>query len=342
VPTVLSSMREARVSAGLSQAAVATAAGISRQSVGAIEAGRHRPSVDAALAIARAVGRSVEDVFGQTPSGCAPVLGRPLSDGSAILAARVGDRVVCAAASDALAFVGWPDANAVLEDGQARLLPGADLDGLVVVGCDPALGSAAAMLSSGGRRRLIALSGSTATALAAMGQGRAHGAVVHNRAGRLPSAPPGTLRLHLARWRVGVASRGQRGRSVAELCEQRARVVQREAGASSQKAFLSAVAAEGAGPVAGPVASSHVEVARRVADGAVAGVTMEPAALQYGLAFGELEEHVAEIWVDERWRAHPGIDALGNLLRSDAFTSRMSLVGGYELVGCGLQKGPPQ
>jgi DNA-binding XRE family transcriptional regulator len=59
----VSALREARTGAGLSQEALAAAAGVSRQAVGAIEAGRHRPSVDAALAIAAAVGRSVEELF---------------------------------------------------------------------------------------------------------------------------------------------------------------------------------------------------------------------------------------------------------------------------------------
>src|SRR3954452_12693130 len=96
-------LREARLAAGLSQAALAGAAGVSRQAVGAIEAGLHRPSVDAALAIAGAVGRSVEDLFGAAAERSETVLGSPLHDGAAVLAARVGDRLVHAAARDALA-----------------------------------------------------------------------------------------------------------------------------------------------------------------------------------------------------------------------------------------------
>src|SRR4051794_26915602 len=96
-------LREARLAAGLSQAALAGAAGISRQAVGAIEAGLHRPGVDAALALAPAVGRSVEALFGAAPAGSETVLGTSVPDGAAVLAARVGDRVMHAAASDTLA-----------------------------------------------------------------------------------------------------------------------------------------------------------------------------------------------------------------------------------------------
>lgn len=332
-------IREARSSAGLSQAALAAAAGISRQAVGAIEAGTHRPGVDAALAISRVIGRPVEQLFADAAAAEArPISGHPLPDGSAILAARVGDQVVYAAASDALAYVGWPQANAVLDAQRPAPLPDTDLDGFVVVGCDPALGLAATMLPSRGPHRLIALSGSTTTALETMREGRAHGAVVHDRAERLPTPPPGTLRMHLARWRVGVASRGRRARSVAELCQRRTRVVQREAGASSQKALLVAAVAAGARAPDGPIASGHLDVARRVAAGAAAGVTMEPAALQLGLAFSALEEHVAELWVDARWRAHGAVDAIGGVLRSPAFAARLTLVGGYEAARSGSEE----
>ena len=160
-PTTL---RAARRGAGLSQAALAERAGISRQAVGAIEAGQHRPSVDAAMALASAVGRSVEELFAAPAGAPVPVFG-PVADGGGVLAARVGDRLVYAPAREALAVEGWPRANAVMREGRPEPLPGSDLDGHVLVGCDPALGLAAAMLPSCGPHRLVALSGSTATAL---------------------------------------------------------------------------------------------------------------------------------------------------------------------------------
>jgi putative molybdopterin biosynthesis protein len=332
-------IRNARLAAGLSQAEVAAAAGISRQAVGAIEAGRHRPGVDAAMAIARVVGEPVEELFAPRPADAQPVLGAPLPDGTGALAARVGEQPVYAAAAAAVGLTGWPQPNAVVEEGRPRPLPGADLEALVAVGCDPALGLLASMLPSRGPRRMIALSGSTASALEAMRAGRAHAAVVHDRAGCLPSAPRGALRLQIASWRVGIATRGSRPRSVAELCRRGTRVVQREAGASSQKALASALAAEGSAGLPGPTAPGHLEVARRVADGAPAGITMEPAALQHGLAFCPLEEHDAELWVDARWRAHPGVEAAAEVLRSSAFITCLRMVGGYGVAHSGSQRG---
>jgi len=328
-------LRAARNAAGLSQAALAAAAGVSRQAIGAIEAGHHRPSVDAALAIARSVGASVELLF-SAESSIAPVFGEPLPDGAPVLAARVGERVVYAPPAASIAFEGWPLANARLAGGVVQALPGADLDAFVAIGCDPALGSVGAFMPAPGPR-MIALSGTSTQALAALRDGRVHAGIVHNRPGHLPAPPPGVLRLHLARWRVGVASRGRRPKSIEELCARRSPVVQREPGASTQRALARALARCGADALPGPIAADHVDVARRVAAGASAGVTMEPAARRFGLGFAALEEHVAELWVDERWRDHPGVEAVGSVLRSEAFAARLGTIEGYELAASGMQ-----
>jgi hypothetical protein len=64
-------------------------------------------------------------------------------------------------------------------------------------------------------------------------------------------------------------------------------------------------------------------------------VTIEPAAIGTRLPFAPIEEHVAEVWVDARWREHPAVEALGALLRSAAFSRRLALVGGYDVGDCG-------
>ena len=245
-----------------------------------------------------------------------PVLG-PVAEGGGVLAARVGARLVYAPARDALAVEGWPRANAVMRDGRPEPLPGGDLDGFVLVGCDPALGLAAAMLPEqrpAPPRGAVGLDRDRARRDAR--RPRARRARARPRARGCPPPPAGALRIHLARWRVGVASRGRHPRPLSEL----ARVVQREEGASSQKAFAAAVAAEGAPLPPGPVASGHLDVARRVAYGAPAGVTMEPAAIGMELAFAPLEEHVAEVWVDARGASTRRSARSGELLRSGAFT----------------------
>jgi molybdate-binding protein len=146
------------------------------------------------------------------------------------------------------------------------------------------------------------------------------------------------MRLHVARWRVGLASRAGRAAGVRDLCRPGARVVQREPGASSQQAFRRAVAREGAELPGGPVAAGHLDVARRVAAGAPAGVTMEPAAVAYRLHFAALEDHAVELWIDARWSEHPAVERLHDALGSSAFRTRVGLVGGYDLAGAGTAR----
>jgi DNA-binding XRE family transcriptional regulator len=62
-----SGVRESRLAAGMTQAELAARAGVSRQLVAAVEAGRHAPAVDAALGIARALGTTVEELFSLQP-----------------------------------------------------------------------------------------------------------------------------------------------------------------------------------------------------------------------------------------------------------------------------------
>ncbi len=56
-------MKTLRVSAGLSQAALGSAMGVSRQTVNSIENGRYLPSLPLAMALARFFETTVEEVF---------------------------------------------------------------------------------------------------------------------------------------------------------------------------------------------------------------------------------------------------------------------------------------
>lgn len=56
-------VREHRRERGLSQAELAVAVGVSRQTINAIETGRYIPSLPLAIALARFFSRTVEEVF---------------------------------------------------------------------------------------------------------------------------------------------------------------------------------------------------------------------------------------------------------------------------------------
>ena len=57
-------IRDGRRSAGLTQQQLAEATGVSRQTVISVETGDYSPSVYLALRIARALGTTVEDLWG--------------------------------------------------------------------------------------------------------------------------------------------------------------------------------------------------------------------------------------------------------------------------------------
>jgi putative transcriptional regulator len=56
-------LRECRRQSGLTQEALAQAVGVTRQTIIAVEQGKHEPSVRLALEIARALGDPLEDLF---------------------------------------------------------------------------------------------------------------------------------------------------------------------------------------------------------------------------------------------------------------------------------------
>ncbi len=64
-PPITNRIRELRESqAGMSQATLAEAIGVTRQTVIAIELGKYSPSLESAFRISRVFGLGIEDVFG--------------------------------------------------------------------------------------------------------------------------------------------------------------------------------------------------------------------------------------------------------------------------------------
>ena len=99
-------LRLARLARGFSQQQLAGMAGISRQAVSAVESGLSDPSLRVALALAHALGLTVEELFG--PGSPAPLVpARPLAPlgtaGGRVVLAPVGDSLVALPLSGATA-----------------------------------------------------------------------------------------------------------------------------------------------------------------------------------------------------------------------------------------------
>jgi DNA-binding XRE family transcriptional regulator/molybdate-binding protein len=333
-------IRAARESRGWSQQELADRAGVTRQLVGAVEAGRHAPNVAAALGLARALGTTVEALF-VDGSGAAPVeaVGGEAGSGS-VWAATVGDRTVVVPVDHVAASEQWAFADGTVVEGSLDLLPGSEPAGLLVVGCDPLLGLLAEATERRGGHRILVAHASTGAALAALAAGRVHGAVVHGLPGDLAEAPVPVRRFQVATWQVGLASGRRAGPpTVEELAERSIRVVQREEAAGSQRSLRRALDGLGASArLPGPLGSGHVDVARRVAQGAGTGVTMEAAARSFGLGFRPLEEHRVELWLSEPWAALPAAVALLDALAGPEVRERARVIGGYDLSGAGAER----
>jgi DNA-binding XRE family transcriptional regulator len=336
---VTSALKKLRTAAGLSQAELAQRAEVSRQLVAAAESGRSVPAVDAAIRLAATLGTTVESMFAdEVPREAALVGGAEIGDEARVHVGKVGEHLVAWPLDTSGIGWWWPSVDGVVAGGKIHLLPGFRPEGLVVAGCDPALGIAETLLLPLGPRRLVAFSVSTGEALKALRAGFCHGALVHGPAERLPSPPVKVRRYHLAKWQVGIAAHPRvRERSIEALVEKRVPIAQRDPGATTQQALVRALEAAGMETAAGPRASGHFDAARLAATSRSASVTFEPAASAFELAFEPLETHVVELWLAERHADHPGVAALGELLVSPRFERQVSLLGNYDLSGCGTQ-----
>lgn len=318
---------------------------MTRQLVGAVEAERHTPNVTAALALARALGSTVEALFHDPAPPVVSVTGELPAVGQVVQAARVGESLVAVPAPHAAVNPErWSLVDAVVTTDGLEWLPDGRSDGLVLAGCDPLLGLLGDLVERASGHRVLPVHASSGRAVEALRSGRVHGIVVHAAAGTFPEPPVPVARWHLARWQVGLTANAGGGvPSLEELASRRVRVVQRDAGAGTQQALERALVRAGLAPsLPGPVGTGHLDVARRIsAGGARVGVTMEAAARAYDLAFAALEEHDAELWVDRRWSDLPAVTALGDAVASASFVRRAAALAGYDLAGCGARRGSP-
>jgi putative molybdopterin biosynthesis protein len=362
-------LRLARQARGFSQQRLAAMAAVSRQAVSAVESGHSDPSLRVALALARALGLTVEELFGPgepaapvTALSIAPVTGQ----GDRVSLVPVGDRLV------ALPLRGDPGTGpgflpaSGLADGQSEgtgpilVRPIAPLRAtLLVAGCDPALPLLATPLALLDPPVAFAWwPCGSAAALELARQGLVHAAGVHagdtaqrkhgvrargddDADGR--QLPEGAAVVGFTGWREGIALRPELSSVVTGLdsiARNRLRIVNREPGAEARR-LLDAerlrlgLEAEDL-PGYDTQAAGHLQVASAVRAGlAAAGVASEPAARAYGLAFVPLADERFRLVIPAPHAASREVQALLKVLTSPWLLAQLASLPGYDAAGCG-------
>lgn len=325
---------------------------MSRQSISAIEAGRASPSVDVALALAQALGTTVEELFGaaREPETIETVPAWP-SHSTRVAVAFVGNRW----RSYGLEGPGLARAaDGVARRGKAgkglRVAPLRDprelRDNVVMMGCAAGLGVLADRLNAArGPGRFIWFSRSSSMSLQDLGGGAAHIAGAHLVDARTGEASVSELRrlsggvaavvVALARWEAGLllAAGNPLGvRSFADLARPKLRFVAREKGSGARRVTDREL--ERAGLPASIAtkailtAAGHMEVAAAIAQGAAdTGVATRDTAIAFGLDFIPLAEERYDLVIRREDHDDPRIIRLLDTITSAPFRNELSALG---------------
>jgi molybdate-binding protein/DNA-binding XRE family transcriptional regulator len=351
-----SRLRIARQLRGFSQQQLAGMAGVSRQAVSAVESGLSDPSLRVALVLSRALGVTVEELFGPAiPEPVVPVrsvaaLGPP---GSRVSLAPVGDALVALPlAGSTVTRIGFAAAGGRLAGPDTVVPLAPPRPTLVVAGCDPALPLLEAPLSLlEPAISFLWWPCASRDALALAGDGLVHVAGVHLRgpAGDYNTAPAaeflpgGGEVIGFCSWREGLVLRPELAGSiagVADVAKAGLRLVNREPGAEARALLDRELAEHGIAPdtLAGynTKASGHLEVAAAIVAGlADVGIASEPAALAYQLGFVPLAAERFDLIVPSAQAGSREVQGLLRALSSPWLHDQLASLPGYVVGQCG-------
>lgn len=345
-------VRELREARGLSQMALAVAVSLTRQSVGAIEAGRATPAVDVAIRLGQALGCPVEELFGACASeDIIPDATIGASGGRLALGHIAGRWVSYPLSAEGM----WISADAIAASpghGVELLRPGAEArDNLIMMGCIGAMGLIAERLNAcPGAGRFLWLGRSSSAALEALAADRTHLAGVHltdDSTGesnvpdvRRHGIPAAIVLTTLGRWEAGLvvaAGNPKRIRGVADLGRRGLRLVVREPGSGARRLLERDLLRAGLSLQLGDAAvvGSHLAVADAVALGAVdVGVATRDVAILRGLHFVPLAEERLDLATPLALIDDPRIQRLFNAMTAAPFRRELRALG-YDVAGCG-------
>jgi putative molybdopterin biosynthesis protein len=355
-------LAEIRKQRGMSAASLAEAAGISRQSIYAIEDGSFIPNTAVALRLARILGVTVERLFSledSPPEDTAAsevhfIRGRDsaIRPGEMVRLCRVDGKLIAAPAAGSREFL--PAVDCVVQSARGnRAIVSADAEQLkldrrvLIAGCDPALSLLADMLSPSVCEPVF-VSASSKLALNWLKQGVVHIAGCHLRDRvtgdyNVPLIrklfPKGGVRvLTFAHWQEGLLTNpgnAKRIRTVADLGRRGVRFINREQGSGSRQLLDEELAKAGldAGKVTGyqRIATGHLEAASGVANGtADCCLASLAAARSLGLDMTPLSTERFDLVMRTESLQLPAVKALADALNWSAFRLRLQDVAGYD------------
>lgn len=319
--TRIETLRQER---GLSQRELARAAGITRQAVGAIESRRSQPSVGIALALARALGTTVEELFGAR--------GEPAPLSARVAVATIGGRAVT---------------HPLAEDHLAIEPAETPVPNVFIAGCDLAVGLLSRHAMARSRHlRVLWLTMTNRAAIEALAHGRLHAAVVHGDA-----TPQQARRLSaFTRFEVATADAGwlvAHGnplglRGAADLTRTKARLANRPAGAGARRLLDERLRRAGVDPrrVAGydRELAGQLDAGRAIAQGfADAAVGMASVARVFDLDFISVREERCVLLVPNAAVRTPEIRALLDALRCAPYRRDLEALASYDVSRTGEQ-----
>ena len=336
---------------------------MSRQAVSYLESGQSDPSLRVALALANAMGMTIEELFGPgEPAAAVPARAvAPLGGvGARVTLAPVGDAYVALPLGGVTASRSGflPAGGLIAEDdsggGQRTMVTpvGTLRPVLVVAGCDPALPLVAVPL--GLLDPPVGFSwwpcpSQEALRLAAAGLVQVAGTHLRGPGGQYNLGPAAELLPHggqvirFCSWWEGLVLRPELAggiSGVADAARRGLRLVNREPGAEARRVLDQELADAGieAGQLPGydTRVGGHLEVAAAIAAGlADAGIASEPAARAYDLAFLPLTAEHFDLVIPAGHESTGEVQGLLKVLSSAWLLDQLASVPGYDPARCG-------
>jgi molybdate-binding protein/DNA-binding XRE family transcriptional regulator len=356
-------LADIRQKRGLSAAQLAKAAGVTRQTIYAMEAGTYIPNTAVALKLARTLDAAVEDLFALAPDEAAeaefdeaqaqllPGSEVP-GPGQPVQLCRVDQRLMACPPAAAWYF---PAADAVVSAARVRagkvdvrVLPEAEeARRLLVAGCDPGMSVLARHALRHGVELVLAHRNSSQS-LKLLKEGCVHVAGTHLRdelsgESNIPAigrifAKGQVAVVSFAIWEEGIVTeRGnpQAIRGVEDLARAGVTIVNREPGAGSRLLLDSHLKRLGlsADDVRGYdcIAYGHLPAAAQVQAGrASACIATRAAARAFGLGFIPLATERYDLAVRRRHLELPAMQTLFDTLARSSFRRELEFLGGYD------------